>query len=144
LIAPHRHTTVIAIPLCDYRPQTGHVFLETSAIRDPPPSPHVTPPIEPPPASNTMSCTCSPYTCDCRKDCFCRIRTTPYGGSRLVPPPGLGALTSRNGKAVHACECDLAMVGGNGLQAGNTVDCECATAQCGCTRKCTCKAPAPV
>lgn len=71
------------------------------------------------------------------------MRGGAYTGTRLVPPPGLGPLSSRGGLSVHSCDCDMMSVGGHGLSAGNTIDCECATAECQCTRKCKCKAPPP-
>ena len=90
--------------------------------------------------STGLACSCDPYTCECAKNCFCRIRSGAYSGARIVPPPGLGPLASHDGVSVHSCSCDMLSVGGNGLQPGNTIDCECATAECQCLRRCKCKA----
>lgn len=86
-----------------------------------------------------LDCQCAPSACECDKTCFCRVRTDGYQGHKILPPADLEPLSAM--PPDHDCACNIGEVGGPGLGTvfQNTIDCDCATAQCGCTRKCKCK-----
>jgi len=88
------------------------------------------------PVSVPLGCECRDADCECEKTCYCRVRTTPYAGSRLQPPAGLPGLIGR--EPLHDCACGVVEVGGPGFDAGNGIDCDCRRASCVCARNCTC------
>lgn len=84
-----------------------------------------------------MNCHCKLHSCDCDKQCYCHIRTSAYVGARLQPPSDFPGISGTS--PMHQCSCNLADVGGHGFEAGNTVDCDCLSANCKCTQSCTCE-----
>lgn len=84
-----------------------------------------------------LSCACKPRACTCDKTCYCHIRPSTYAGDRLAPPAVDGGGLPAHAP-LHNCACNVGSVGGYSFEAGNSVDCDCAQAQCTCTQACDC------
>ena len=92
--------------------------------------------------SKMLNCDCEEYACHCRKQCFCKLTDQQYSGDHVLKKKKTAKdLDAKGGLIDHQfkCSCSFDGVGGFGLVAGGTMDCDCKVADCACEKRCACK-----
>lgn len=95
--------------------------------------------------SKQLDCDCETYKCHCKKQCFCRIQSSPFGGQSVPNPTPPKESAEDGGKEPSVpdhefkCTCSFDGVGGGGADEGGTMDCDCKVADCTCERQCVCR-----
>lgn len=95
--------------------------------------------------SKQLDCDCETYKCHCKKQCFCRIQPTAFGGQSVPNPTPPKESAEDGGKQPSIpdhefkCTCSFDGVGGGGADEGGTMDCDCKVADCTCERQCVCR-----
>ena len=106
---------------------------------------------------NDLDCDCQPYSCTCRKQCFCRLSADPFNGLHYPPNancpqcPTCDAKKKENDdddddddgakgatKPDYKCSCSFDGIGGAGISDGGFMNCDCRVADCSCSKQCSC------
>ena len=101
-----------------------------------------------------LDCDCQPYSCTCRKQCFCRLSADPFSGIHYPPNancPQCPSCDNHNdddddgngdtkgmSKPDYKCSCSFGGIGGAGISNGGFMNCDCRVADCSCSKQCAC------
>ena len=105
-------------------------------------------------ALNDLDCDCQPYSCTCRKQCFCRLSADPFNGLHYPPNANCPQCPSCDdhkeddddddddhkgvSKPDYKCSCSFDGIGGAGISNGGFMNCDCRVADCSCSKQCAC------